>query len=193
MFRGEIFLGFHYWPLLSHKEKQSKARFLFTTSFRTFSLSCYSITWTFLLSCCFVMTPNSLQTHCFQCFLHCCTLYFFLQHMQTCIWLTGNTLSFNGITTLKIFTLFRWFYLSLVPNHWWKCWVLRDWRAHLFDAEPLLITFLCMFVSQFLIQLKHAVLILCSAIFLIRILNDTKSKGTQKLKCIIPTSLPLAT
>lgn len=50
-----------------------------------------------------------------------------------------------------------------------------------------------MFVSQFLIQLKHALLILCSAIFLIRILNDTKSKGTQKLKCIIPTSLPLAT
>lgn len=88
--------------------------------------------------------------------------------------------------------LFSWFYFSLVPNHWWQNWVIQDWTAPLSDAKPLLITFFYMFVSQCLIQLKHALLILCSAVFLIRILSDTKSKGTQKLKCIIPTSLPLA-
>lgn len=51
------------------------------------------------------------------------------------------------------------------------------------DASHLLIALLCIFVSQLLIQLKYTLLILCSAIFLIRILNDTTSKGTQKLKC----------
>lgn len=102
IFRVEIFLGFHYLSVLSHKKKQSKARLYSLNSLCHFS---YSISGTLLLSCWLVTTPSSLQTPCLRCLLHCCILYFFLQCMQFYITSTGNA-------SLKIFMPFSLFYFS---------------------------------------------------------------------------------
>ena len=138
-FRIEILLGSHCWTFLSHKYKQNKSRFLFATSFMQFSLSCCTIIWRLLLSFWFVITPNSLQTHYFHCLLHSffSTVASYISSSSICRcvldWLGTYFLSMGSLL-YKIFIVFHYFYFSLVPNHWWKCWVVQHWRAPFSDA-----------------------------------------------------------
>lgn len=105
MFRVEIFLGFQYWSHLKHTYTQKKDRIkrgsylllpcLAIASCRHF---CWvaSLLWPQIL---YGLVASSVFSP-FG-FFHYYFLYFFLQHMLMCICQTGNTTSFNGITSVK--------------------------------------------------------------------------------------------